>query len=516
MMDSMNYEEFRRQLGKAGITAREFGEVLKLHPKSITNYSQQGEVPSHLAVIVTLMGEMAEHGMDYRGALSRIQIAPNKPRGGAMKGRFGGSKQIDLQLNGTSASEGEQQAVAHRRALVASDTAGGLKALSEVDWDFSDAKTNHVTHGVHPYPAKFIPQIPYKLIQELSNPGDTIGDIFCGSGTTLVEAVMLGRNAVGIDANPLACLITRAKTTAITTNQAAILQDISSKARALGDSLGRAETQSKTSRTFASDAWRPTFEKLTFWFPKHVIEELAEIRRWCDGLPDGATRDLGSTALSSIVVAVSRQDSDTRYVRREKNIHPGDTFKRFARALDQSIRQALEFGSLAHQDCSCNVVQGNLLDAPAIPQLDLMVCSPPYPNAYSYHLYHMTRMLWLGMDQPKFKREEIGSHRKYSSKGKNAATVETFEAEFAKILVWLSQNLKIGGYACFVVGDSTLRGQRINNADLISEAGRVAGFTEAARLSRNMQSTKKSFNPAIGKIKTEDILILENRGGTAR
>jgi site-specific DNA-methyltransferase (cytosine-N4-specific) len=120
------------------------------------------------------------------------------------------------------------------------------------------------------------------------------------------------------------------------------------------------------------------------------------------------------------------------------------------------------------------------------------------------------------MDQPKFKREEIGSHRKYSSKGKNAATAETFRAEFAKILAWLSKHLKPSGYACFIVGDSTLRGQRINNAELISDAGRMAGFKEVSRLSRNMQSTKKAFNPAIGKIKTEDILILENRGATQK
>jgi 23S rRNA maturation-related 3'-5' exoribonuclease YhaM len=98
MISSMTYEEFRRQLGKAGITAREFGEVLKLHPKSITNYSMQGEVPTHLAVIVSLMGEMAENGIDYRAVLARICIKPNKPRGGATKGRFGGSKQIDLDL----------------------------------------------------------------------------------------------------------------------------------------------------------------------------------------------------------------------------------------------------------------------------------------------------------------------------------------------------------------------------------------------------------------------------------
>src|SRR5690606_28475459 len=82
-----------------------------------------------------------------------------------------------------------------------------LDVLRSIDWDFAGAKTNYLTHGMHPYPAKFIPQIPNALIQELSSVGDTVGDIFCGSGTTLVEALTLKRNAVGIDANPLACLI---------------------------------------------------------------------------------------------------------------------------------------------------------------------------------------------------------------------------------------------------------------------------------------------------------------------
>jgi hypothetical protein len=94
----MVYDEFRRRLGKAGITAREFADLVKLHRNSITNYAKQGEVPSHFAVIVTLMGELAENGLDFRSALSRIDIEPNKPRGGAKKGRFGGTKQIDLEL----------------------------------------------------------------------------------------------------------------------------------------------------------------------------------------------------------------------------------------------------------------------------------------------------------------------------------------------------------------------------------------------------------------------------------
>ena len=88
-----------------------------------------------------------------------------------------------------------------------------LSNLAKLDWDFADANTGHLTHALHPYPAKFIPQIPQALIQELSSVGDTVLDMFCGSGTTLLEALRLGRNAVGIDANPLAALISRVKTT---------------------------------------------------------------------------------------------------------------------------------------------------------------------------------------------------------------------------------------------------------------------------------------------------------------
>src|ERR1041384_532305 len=85
--------------------------------------------------------------------------------------------------------------------------------LQQIDWDFRNAKTSYLTHSVHPYPAKFIPQIPNALIQEFSTVGDTIGDIFCGSGTTLVEGLLLKRHVVGVDANPLACQIAAAKTT---------------------------------------------------------------------------------------------------------------------------------------------------------------------------------------------------------------------------------------------------------------------------------------------------------------
>lgn len=397
---------------------------------------------------------------------------------------------------------------------IANDAPSYNSTLEGIDWDFHGAKTNYLTHRIHPYPAKFIPQIPNALIQELSSVGDTVGDIFCGSGTTLVEALTLKRHAVGIDANPLACLIAKTKTGIISDTDKDSLLALAQRSRQFGDSLLAGHTDSLfPSEGFKSKAWRPDFGKLTFWFEEHVIEELAEVLAWCRDIHDEATRNIALTSFSAIVVAVSRQDSDTRYVRREKDIPYGETAKRFARALEQATMAAFEFSDIAETRFQNQIIKANLLDKPQIPKLDLVVCSPPYPNAYSYHLYHMTRMLWLDMDQPKFKREEIGSHRKYSSPGKNAATVETFKTEFSAIMDWLAGHLKIGGHACFVVGDSTLKGQLIDNASLISEASSGVGFKEVMRINRNLQSSKKSFNPTIGKIRQEKILVLQRVRG---
>lgn len=96
MIRAMTYEEFQRQIGKAGLTIRQFAELVKMNRISLSNYGKKGEVPSHLAVIAALLGEMAERKIDYLGVLSRIDITPKKPRGAGI-GKFGGNKQAGLQ-----------------------------------------------------------------------------------------------------------------------------------------------------------------------------------------------------------------------------------------------------------------------------------------------------------------------------------------------------------------------------------------------------------------------------------
>ena len=96
----MDYEEFQRQLGKAGLSIREFAALIKMRHNSVTNYSKTGEVPSHLAVISALLGEMGERHIDFRQVISRIEIEPKKARGGGIGNKFGGNKVKNFNLWG--------------------------------------------------------------------------------------------------------------------------------------------------------------------------------------------------------------------------------------------------------------------------------------------------------------------------------------------------------------------------------------------------------------------------------
>ena len=92
----MTYDEFQRHIGKAGLTLKEFARLIRVNRVSISNLSKKGEVPSHLAVIACLLGEMADRRIDFRPALESLDIAPRKARGVAATGRFGGDRQISM------------------------------------------------------------------------------------------------------------------------------------------------------------------------------------------------------------------------------------------------------------------------------------------------------------------------------------------------------------------------------------------------------------------------------------
>ena len=90
IMHAMTYDEFQRHIGKAGLKLNQFADLIKMNRVSLSNLAKKGEVPSHLAVIAALMGEMVDNGLTLN-ILNRIDIAPKKPRGAGI-GKFGGDK----------------------------------------------------------------------------------------------------------------------------------------------------------------------------------------------------------------------------------------------------------------------------------------------------------------------------------------------------------------------------------------------------------------------------------------
>lgn len=72
-----------------------------------------------------------------------------------------------------------------------------------------------LTHTLYRYPARFSPDVARVAIELFTEPGDVVADCFVGGGTSLVEALALGRDAIGTDISTLAAFISQVKTTLI-------------------------------------------------------------------------------------------------------------------------------------------------------------------------------------------------------------------------------------------------------------------------------------------------------------
>jgi DNA methylase len=377
-------------------------------------------------------------------------------------------------------------------------------ALADVDWSFLEAPRAHAVHGLHPYPAKFVPALPRLVIQRLTDPGDLVMDPFAGSGTALVEALLEGRRAVGGDLNPVAIVSARAKTARLTPEQLARLDDVGEE---IPDRV--AQALARPGDLVLPPDWEPTagrrFRGLSFWFSQDVALELAALKTAIAGERDEACRSVLYMCLSSIVVSVSWQDSDTRYVRREKDIGQGYPTSLYVRRL-AAARAAIQLFS-EKAGFSGQVFMSDARHASYAKEgsVRLVVTSPPYPNAWSYHLYHQNRILWLDHDPWAFKTQEIGHHRAYSAaRGSSAAD---FRDDMQKSMEAMRRALRPDGTAVIVVGDSVVRGAIVRNDSVVVQAATDAGFTHIITCDRCIDPKRKAFNPSIGKIKTEHVLV---------
>jgi site-specific DNA-methyltransferase (cytosine-N4-specific) len=296
-----------------------------------------------------------------------------------------------------------------------------------------------LTHGLHPYPAKFIPHIPRRLITQYSRPGSVVMDPMNGSGTTVVEAAVLGRPAIGVDVNPIACLAASAKT--------ARLSD--AERRELGALVARLR---RGDLDFGVPL--PPFHNRAHWFSDHVSEELAACVAAIDETTTGSARVVSRACLSAIVVGASNQESETRWAAKHNPILRGEVARRLANRLEESENRlaALE----AETPAPVTVVRA---DARSLPlrddSVDLVVTSPPYANSHDYYLYNKLRMFWLGYDVASVQSAEIGSRNKHSDK---KLEIDHYDESMQFVVNEMARVLKPGGFTAIVVADAVVRG----------------------------------------------------------
>jgi len=140
---------------------------------------------------------------------------------------------------------------------------------------------------------------------------------------------------------------------------------------------------------------------------------------------------------------------------------------------------------------------------------DMIITSPPYPNAYEYWLYHKYRMWWLGFDPIDVKQNEIGARAHYFRK--NHQTTEDFVVQMDLIFSKLSELVIKNGKVIMVTGNSKIHGEIIENESIIASAGLNNGFDLVDIVSRQMSQNRKAFNLSHTRIKKEHLVILNRK-----
>jgi len=361
------------------------------------------------------------------------------------------------------------------------------------EWNFHDADTAEFLHSLHPYPAKFIPQIPRKAIKTWTKPGELVCDPFCGCGTTLLEASLLGRPSVGVDNNAVAVLVSKAKTAQYTTSD---LQD----ARQFESSLKSRLAKAKPRKELIPD--NPNF---LYWFGTEVLQRLSAIKSLI--LEESEPlQTLFLAVFSSIIVRVSYQDSDTRYTRITRVVDPSDVDKAFRSSVSETISNLSEV--VLPNRAPVMIYQADSRSMPFISDdsVSLIVTSPPYLNAYDYHKYHRQRIHWIGGNVSMARDLEIGKHDEFTRRG--ATPAKYFEDMNSCFLGW-SRVLRCGGKCLVVVGDAIVNGQPVQVADTFVELLQEQGFSLIKHWIRELQSTRRAFNVRNSRISHEHVLLVE-------
>ena len=335
-----------------------------------------------------------------------------------------------------------------------------IKSLSSVNWNFPGSTTQPTSvHSLHRFPGNFIPQLPSYLIQILSSKGDIVLDPFCGSGTTGVEAVLLGRNSIQSDINLASINVARGKLAMLTSPKIDVVL------HSLLDTL--IETQLRGHSAQQSHQL-PT--ELNDWYEADTLNQLRII--W--GLIK-STRDPGSAevlemlftdtlfACASTVGSITAGGKSRRHHWGwiADNVKPKpavwhDAFKifrdRLIHAYEVAVATKTQIAEASVEVAKRSTVRRD--DARALfledKSVDLVVTSPPYLAMIDYTLANRLTYLWYGWSQFEDKQLEIGARYRRSRKD----VVEDYVISMRYATDEIARVLRPNSFCAIVIGAS--------------------------------------------------------------
>ena len=365
----------------------------------------------------------------------------------------------------------------------------------DYSWDYRGENTKTYTHGIHTYPAMFIPQVARRLLETYSKEGDTICDIFCGSGTALVESRILDRNAYGIDLNPLAIFLAKAKTTPINP------QKLTKEYFAL---LGRLEKIKK------DGIKKPNFKNLDFWFKEKAIMKLAKLKKTIQEIKNQAIRNCLMVAFSETVrYASNTKTGEFKLVRikgEKLEKHDPDVFSIFRKKAEANIAGVGEFYKGAKKGAWTKIIFGDSSKDNNIKDnsIDCIITSPPYGDSrttVAYGQFSRLSAQWIDLfDDPneasgidnkllggraaKTLSHTLPSNYLNDTLDKIAKQDESRAKDVLSFYVGLNdclkrayQILKPKKYFCLVIGNRLVKQVRIPTDFIIAELSEKIGFT---------------------------------------
>jgi DNA modification methylase len=399
-----------------------------------------------------------------------------------------------------------------------------LNRLLENDLSFKDGKRNLI-HSLHAFAAKFPPQLPRYFIQGLTVPGETVLDPMVGSGVTIVEAWLQCRNALGVDLDPLARLISRVRT------RDYIPQTVDDEGHLTINNARKLIQLTYFPQALLEQYDNATKKFIDYWFTPSIQIELAALVLAIREQTDENLRELFLLILSSIIitksggVSMARDLAHTRPHKVDDKI-PKSAITLFSSQLNKATKAIKEI-ELLQKGCA-EVISGDCRSLPLPSEsIDLIVTSPPYANAIDYMRANKFSLVWLGEDIRSLsilRSKYIGSE-----KWGNGCQSE-LPADCEKILNELTQKdnakakvlkkyycdmklafeemyrvLRSERAAIIVVGPSTMRGLKIETHNHLASIASGVGFDLINVVRRDLDRNRRMM--PVGRSKNSNSII---------